>query len=127
MKLHTVQMARWRLCKEREIPFSDITIKSGLLIFAPTWDMVLGSKGRNGAKPLTKEQYTSLYLSLMRKSFTEHKEEWIEFLSQEEVAIACYCKAGEFCHRYILAEVFKRLCLRLEIPFKYLGELKKDV
>ena len=44
MDLMTVQVGRWRLCQKHKAEFIDITVKSGLKIFAPTWEMVLGHK-----------------------------------------------------------------------------------
>jgi hypothetical protein len=30
---------------------------------------------------------------------------WVDLLSRKEVTLGCYCKPGEFCHRYLLAQV----------------------
>ena len=90
----------------------DITIKSGKKIFAPTWNMVWDyKKGR-----ITKAEYTRQYYELMRKSYKEHRSEWEALLSQESVTLTCYCRAGEFCHRILLAKILE------ELGAEYLGE-----
>lgn len=84
----------------------DTTAKSGVKAFAPTWDMVRDYKeGR-----LSEERYVAKYLALMRQSFRESRAVWNEILDRDEVILACYCPPGaEFCHRYILAEIFEML------------------
>ncbi len=79
----------------------DITVKSGVEAFAPTWGMVRGFK--NGS--ISEEDYTEKYLEMMRKSKEERPEIWRELLEKDRVVLVCYCKAGEFCHRLLLADI----------------------
>lgn len=121
MDLFTVQVGRWRLCQKHKAEFVDTTVKSGLKIFAPTWDMVLGYKDGS----VSEEEYRKRYRQLMIESWCAHREQWKEFLRSEGYkAISCYCKPGEFCHRLLLVDIFRELCEKLKIPFNYYGELE---
>ncbi len=85
----------------------DITVKGQDpigRIFAPTWEMV--TQVKNGL--MSKKEYTEKYYSLMRKSHRDHKEIWEELL-KKDVVFVCFCRKSEFCHRYILAEIFTKL------------------
>jgi len=57
----------------------DITIKSGIKAFAPTWPMVIGHK--NGT--ITEKEYTDQYYSLMRISSRKNRTEWDQLLVRE--------------------------------------------
>lgn len=105
MIIHTVQMAKWRKAKERNIPFLDTTVKSGNDAFAPAWDMVMGIKqGR-----LSEEDYRQQYIDMMRESWEHRRLEWEKVLQMDQVALACYCPAGKFCHRHILKEILMKI------------------
>lgn len=119
MKLHTMQIAKWRVAKERNIEMVDTTIKSGNKTFAPTWDIV--TKFKRGA--ITADEYMVVYTKLMRESFKNNKEAWLEMCGKDEVAIACYCSTDNFCHRYALVDMFSRVCAVNNIPFTYMGEI----
>lgn len=85
--------------------FLDITVKSGEKIFAPTWDMVMGYKKGT----LTKTGYTEMYQEMMRESYRVNKTRWENLIrgaieAQRPVILCCYCRAGDFCHRYLLRE-----------------------
>lgn len=86
----------------------DISIKSAGevgRIFAPTWDMVMGTKeGR-----YTEEEYTTMYLELMRFSYRHYRTKWDRLLQKQRIVLLCYCKAGDFCHRRLLAEILVKL------------------
>jgi uncharacterized protein YeaO (DUF488 family) len=97
----------------------DISVKSGDKVFAPTWDMVMGYK--NGK--LTVKQYTDMYYDLMRKSWRENRERWMQILNADTVVLCCYCAAGEFCHRHLLADMFVKSGKTLGIPVTYGGEI----
>ena len=109
MKVSTIQIA---LAKRKGIPYFDITIMTGNKLFSPTWQMVKDYK----AGKLSKEDYTTKYLELMRKSYNLNKDIWNNLLTKDAV-LACYCKAGEFCHRLILADILVKL------GAKYIGEV----
>jgi len=119
MEIWTIQMAQWRLAKKLDITLIDTTIKSGNPIFAPTWEMV--SSFKNGC--LEEEAYTILYVSLIRERWMTHRSEFEEVLKMPKVALACYCPAGNFCHRHLLKKAFLRLALQRGIPAIDQGEL----
>lgn len=85
----------------------DITIKSAKQgkIFAPTWEMVMDYKN----KIISDSQYTAMYYDLMRKSYANNKEQWESLLNKERVVLVCYCNHGQFCHRYLLADILEKL------------------
>lgn len=119
VNLFTVQMSRWRQLKAANIELIDTTVKTGERAFAPTWDLVLASK----ANEITPAQYTEQYLNMMRQSYHGNREVWDRLLlSSGDVAIACYCTPGAFCHRHILKDVLEKVCVSRKIPFFYYGE-----
>lgn len=91
----------------------DITAKTGVRsrlgsvtgsTFAPPWDLVMGYKqGR-----VTQEEYIARYTELMRESYRRYRSQWDELLSMERVVLVCYCPAGSFCHRLLLAELLAK-------------------
>lgn len=119
MKLWTTQMAKWRTAKERNIVFIDTTVKSGDKVFAPTWEIVMSVKSGQ----ISEDTYTQEYLRLMRASYRTHLDRWLEVCQMDEVAIACYCTHGKFCHRHLLADMLSHVCTRYAIPFQLQGEL----
>lgn len=126
MKLWTIQMSQWRLAKARGIEILDTTVKSGEARFAPTWDIVMAVKARTKEnEEEAKEIYTNAYSALMRDSYRNNREYWLEVLRKDELAVACYCAAGEFCHRHLLATYLGRTAERNGIEFTLMGELKK--
>ena len=122
MELYTIQVARWRLAKELDIQFVDTTVKSGDSVFAPTWPMVTAYKDGS----LSESDYTKQYIELLRSSYREHRGDWLELLKLERAAIACYCKAGAFCHRMLLRDALEKVALANNLPFEYKGELTKN-
>lgn len=119
MNLFTVQMSRWRQLKAANIELIDTTVKTGERAFAPTWDMVMGHK----TGELSNEQYTEAYLNMMRQSYNYNRDIWDRLLlSSGDVAIACYCSPGAFCHRHILKDILEKVCVSRNIPFLYYGE-----
>ena len=87
----------------------DITLKSsqGLgRVFAPTaWNMVLGVKRGT----VSEAQYRTWYLTLLRSVYRTHPNAWQQLLGLPRVVLLCYCRAGTFCHRHLLAEVLSKL------------------
>lgn len=86
----------------------DITVKGKDPIgniFAPSWKMVMGSKDGK----LSWDEYSRLYINLMRQSYQQNKDIWNEILGRDEVTLVCFCKAGDSCHRYLLVEYFSKL------------------
>lgn len=128
--LKTVQVSQWRKVKEPD-RYYDITIKSGVRAFAPTWKMLMAHK----AKEMDDETYRFLYIKLMlerilhnpefyRKLILEVLESSVTTTVPPAIVMACYCKAHGFCHRYILIhDVFPQVKEDLGIEFEYLGEV----
>lgn len=122
MELYTVQLSQWREVGKRGLLLLNTTVKSGQREFAPTWEMVIGIKKGT----LTPEEYTEQYKALMQESLREHSAYWERLLHEPNLAIACYCRPGVFCHRHILADIFERECERRGIPFIRRSEILPD-
>lgn len=123
MNLYTIQMASWREAKRLGIPLYDITCKSGDEIFAPERsDLYEHKAGR-----MSDEEYTRRYREKMLRTYNFYRPEWDRFIQKEVVALACYCPAGKFCHRYLLKDILLKLHMRLHLPCAYLGEVTKEM
>lgn len=123
MRLMTIQVSKWRLAKDRNIKVMDTTVKSGCGLFAPTWEMVLGHK----AGTLSDEEYSALYRNILLESWKKDRQKWLDFLNDDDqYALACYCRAGKFCHRHLLVKFLRQLCKQLGISFEYYGELTDE-
>ena len=97
----------------------DITVKSGNNIFAPSWEIVNNVKSGK----ITEQEYTKAYQIMMRNSYLCNKPQWqhlSKLASEDNVIFLCYCPAGDFCHRLLLAEMFVKL------GNLYGGELRGD-
>ncbi len=103
----------------------DITVKSGIPMFAPTWDMVMMVKSAEDKKGALKAQelYVAAYKNLMRLSYHNNKESWLEVLTEPVVTITCYCRPGQFCHRHELIPYLQAVAMANELEFTYSGEL----
>ena len=119
MEVYTIQMSQWRVAKELGITLIDTTVKSGVEAFAPTWPMVYGIKNQT----LSEEEYRRAYIDIIRRTWRSDAEEWEKLLSMDRVALACYCKAGAFCHRHILKEAVINVCNKRGIGVTDGGEL----
>jgi len=100
----------------------DITVKSGAglgKLLAPTWDLVLGVKGGT----ISEEEYTRVYLALLRERYRGRKEQFLEVLRRDEVVLLCYCRKGWFCHRHIAVEVLEKIARAEGIAFARGGEV----
>ena len=122
MILYTLQIVNYKAALKEKLLLTDTTVKSGgNSPFKPTWDMVLKLK----RKEITDAEYTEMYKKLMRISYKERKKEWLDFLQgQHRAVIACYCPCGNFCHRYLLVDILRKVASKHNIPFEYMGELK---
>ncbi len=120
MKLYTTQMAKWRKVRDLGIEFYDVTVKSGDKLFAPSWSLLSDYKSSN----INEEEYIKRFLNEMRGSFHQNKGTWLDFISKEEVCIACYCISGKFCHRKLLVDIFEKLCHSQGVEFEYKGEIE---
>lgn len=123
IKIWTLQVGSWRLARDKGIPYFDITVRTGIKAFAPTWDMVSSYK----AGALSEADYTSAYKQLMRKSIVSHQKYWDELNDVPEFAIMCYCPPGSFCHRLLLAQYLKAyLESKFDTEVVLMGELTKQ-
>ena len=93
----------------------DITVKSARApwdIFAPSWPMVMEYK-----KTKNERAYIIQYDSIVSNAFYNHGNELRAMLASDRtITLVCFCRAGEFCHRVLLAK-------HLELAgAEYLGE-----
>lgn len=120
MKLYTVAMSQWRKAKAQDIALYDITVKSGNKLYAPA-DAVLWAYKRG---EVSDEEYTRLYREKLAQGFVERPDDFEAFLHQSgPLAVACYCRAGTFCHRHLFITFMQTVAEDNEIPFEYLGEI----
>ena len=66
---------------------------------APTWELVNGY--RRGL--LTEENYTVQYAELLLERWTE-VDGFLGHIAGMDVALGCYCRPGDFCHRLLVAD-----------------------
>jgi uncharacterized protein YeaO (DUF488 family) len=99
--IYTIQISNVRAAHLAEVPVLDVTVKSGDRTFAPDWDMVMQYKSGH----LTESEYTTHYRRLMLISQTLNRTRWREVLNYTSIALACYCRPGNFCHRVLLKEM----------------------
>ncbi len=91
----------------------DITVKSGIKAFAPSWEIVMGYKdGR-----ISEKQYRLDYIRLMNISFGKSPETWRSLLRRAEhdrktIVLCCYCPKDTFCHRHLLKYLLKKVAER---------------
>lgn len=94
---------------------TDITVKTSTYpwkIFAPTWEMVMDYK-RTGDEV----EYTKDYNVIIERAFLGRGQElWDLIHSDRTITLVCFCCAGNFCHRVLLAKHFALL------GATYLGE-----
>lgn len=127
MEIWTVQLGQWRLAKELNIPLVDTTLKSGVIHnnvrwLAPTPEL-LGNYKSGTCSP---SDYQHIYLNIMRNRWTLDQQWFVDFcLNTDKVALACYCGAGQFCHRLLLVDILRSICIKYNIAFIYHGELKR--
>lgn len=95
----------------------DITVKSGISIFAPTWDLVNNYQ----TNKITQDEFIGQYIKLLNGSYSEYKTVWDSLMSKTRVTLVCYCKPDKFCHRQILAEY-----LQQRFEARYIGEIVGD-
>ncbi|MNO12922.1 hypothetical protein D3C76_25400 [compost metagenome] len=120
MELYTIALSQWRKAKERQIELFDITVKSGFKLFAPQDDVLWAYKRGE----VTDDQYTVLYLERLGAHFRSHPEAFQEFLEREgKIAVACYCRAGKFCHRHLFVDYILQLAEDNGYAVKVCGEI----
>lgn len=119
MKIYTIQMAQWRLAKKLGIRLLDTTVKTGCSEVAPSWDMVAGIKDAT----MDIETYTTRYHAVIDRSQILYPTFWQDLLTNESIALACYCSKGVFCHRHLLAKRLVSFAESHGVSCESVGEL----
>ncbi len=104
MKIYTSYFGNWNSLKKADIVPVSIALFSPkwyegyrFHFLAPTRYMVLGDCER--------EEYVSLYRQILDKYGAEKIVQAVNKVSYgKDVALLCYEKPGEFCHRHLLAD-----------------------
>lgn len=122
MIVSTSQMGKWRKVDSIGLVRLDITVKTGDLRFAPTWDMVMGHKENDPR--YSDELYTMMYREMMRQSYLNDPDYWEDLLHCDGICLMCFCKSCDFCHRFILIDILEEMCLVRGIDFVYVGEVE---
>lgn len=117
--IYTIQLGYAYIARDHGLEVVDITVKSGIQAFAPTWEMVWDWK--NGQ--LTKDEHTQLYLDILRGTWKTHWSDWEYLIHANQIALGCYCRPGKFCHRHILADTLSKVREKYSIESKNYGEI----
>ena len=115
----TIQMARWRLAKERDIFFLDITAKSGVVAFAPSWECLRAYKQGT----MKEGEYTAEYLERMSNSKERNPKHWARLGAYPRIALACYCPDQAYCHRHLFKALMAEHLNTQGHPVVQMGEL----
>ena len=115
----TTQIGRWRHARDLGIPLIDITVKSGIQAFAPTWDNLNAYR----AGTMDKREYAQRYYEKVLENFRHNQGEWQALESNRNMAFACYCKTGDFCHRHLFAPLYIAYLQSLGKHVLFMGEL----
>lgn len=102
--LWTIQLGQWRKAQAQGIALLNTTAQSGIPAFAPDFALVRLYK----AGQLSEQDYTQAYLERMRASYAAQPAVWAELEKDQRVAVACYCKAGAFCHRHLFVQYMSK-------------------
>lgn len=100
----------------------DVTVKGNIPpwnVFAPTWGMV--KTYLNSSRDKRSEQiYTMEYDKIVLKAFMYNNKALTTLIHSNDIRVlVCFCKAGSFCHRVLLAKHLESL------GANYHGELYK--
>jgi len=82
----------------------DITVKNQDTIgkhFAPTWEMVKKFQDNT----ISQELYTLAYTGILSRLIAGNPQVWqkVRETYVDRITLVCFCPAGAFCHRLILA------------------------
>lgn len=102
LTVYTVQIANQHWAIDNGIRVFDITVKSGIKEFAPTWELL----NHYRANEIDWRHYTRDYLELMHQSKVDNPSMWSWMYEQRgNIALACYCKPGRPCHRHLFKDI----------------------
>lgn len=116
----TIQIGRWRYARDLGIPMVDITVKSGIQAFAPTWENLNAYR----AGTMDNREYAQRYYEKVLQGFTQDQREWQALEVKRNIAFACYCKTGVFCHRHLFAPLYIAYLQSLGRRVSFMGELQ---
>ena len=120
MKLYTISMSQWRKAKSMDVELVDITVKSGIKAFAP--ESALVRLYKEGG--ISEEHYTQLYEKRIRNELVERPEVFQVLLDKDtSIALACYCKAGTFCHRHLFIDILSEIADDNGYDIEHCGEI----
>ena len=75
-------------------------------LFCPTAKLVFDYK--NGK--IDEKEYTVRYYELMRNSYRQNKQQWLNVLNGDNrIVFVCYCNSESFCHRKLLVNILTKL------------------
>lgn len=122
IQIWTIALSQWREAKVLNIPLLDITAKSGIKAFSPDFNLVIDYK-----EGIVDEiVYEASYLEKMRYSLRTHPDIWNNLLTiNPKIAIACYCRAGRFCHRHLFRVLMEKYLVTKGHTVQYMGEIEK--
>lgn len=95
---------------------------SGQRAFAPDFGDVKAYKRGE----LSEQEYSRIYLQRMRQSLQENPNAWHKLREYRQVALACYCKPGAFCHRHLFADMMKSYLEKNGIKAHIEGEITPE-
>ncbi len=93
----------------------DVSRQSGST-FAPSWRLLkpfLAARKNGLETEETRQKFADAYLEEMRAVAKSDPIAWKTLLAREQVTLCCYCRAGQFCHRLLLAGILAKLGARL--------------
>lgn len=122
IELYTIQLAQRRLLANTGIVLLDITVKSGWNAFAPDKQALFEFK----AGKMTEERYSELYLERINYIRDRQPLDWEELKRSRKLALGCYCKAGEFCHRHIFKKLAEEYLVEQGFDVEQKGEIEKE-
>lgn len=113
-------MGKYRLLKDTGIELIDITTKSKIQAFVPDYNDVLAYKKGH----INENIFKILYRFKMRESYSLLYPEWLKLTEKPRIALACYCKAHGFCHRYLFKDMFIKHLIKLNLNYIDKGEIE---
>jgi len=119
IEIWTTSLSRWREAERLQIPLLDITAKSGIKAFAPDYKLVMDYK----ANLITEAYYEQKYIERMRSSFSLYPDIWSTLKNKPQVALACYCGAGKYCHRHVFKILMEKYLNSVGYSVVQKGEL----
>lgn len=97
--------------------------------FAPSMMLLkwgLGHRRAGTATPDIEREYADRYRDEMRAGYRRDRAAWDALLARPRVVLLCFCPAGAFCHRRVLAGILTKLgavdCGELDVPRRPDGE-----